>query len=184
MDRSAATPFGERSDGDDRSASAGPRALRSPEQLAHATLTWRLTPRQAEILEHVVRGASNAHIARVVGCSAASIEAHVGQLLRKASAEGRGALVARFWTLPSTTETSPAAARALERATEIWALTPMQARVLEHVVRGASNKDVMAVLGCAKSTIEAHVTALLRKSGCVNRAELIARFWWGATRGA
>ncbi|UJR83622.1 response regulator transcription factor [Sandaracinus amylolyticus] len=183
MDRSAATPFGERSDGDGSPALSSARPLRSPEQLAHASLAWRLTPRQAEILEHVARGSSNARIATLVGCSAASIEAHVGQLLRKAAAEGRGALVARFWTLPSSIETSPAATRALERAREVWALTPMQARVLEQVVRGASNKDVMAELGCAKSTVEAHVTALLRKSGCANRAELIACFWWGATRG-
>jgi DNA-binding NarL/FixJ family response regulator len=43
------------------------------------------------------------------------------------------------------------------------------------VVRGASNKEVAASLGCAERTVELHVTALMRKTGTQNRTQLAAR---------
>lgn len=58
-----------------------------------------------------------------------------------------------------------------------YALTPRQAEVLGQVVRGLSNKEIAATLGCAENTVELHVTEALRKSGCSSRAQLIARFW-------
>jgi DNA-binding NarL/FixJ family response regulator len=35
-------------------------------------------------------------------------------------------------------------------------------------------------LGCAGSTVELHVSALLDKSECESRAQLMARLWSGA----
>jgi DNA-binding NarL/FixJ family response regulator len=58
-----------------------------------------------------------------------------------------------------------------------WRLTPRQAEVAVEVARGRSNRDVARALGCAESTVELHLTALLGKSGCQGRAELVARFW-------
>ncbi len=64
-----------------------------------------------------------------------------------------------------------------EAAAARWSLTPRQRQVLAQVAAGASNKHVAAALGCAERTVELHVTALLGKSGCENRSELIAKFW-------
>jgi DNA-binding NarL/FixJ family response regulator len=58
-----------------------------------------------------------------------------------------------------------------------WALTPRQREVLEMLARGASNREIAARIRCAERTVELHVTALLRKSGCDSRARLVAEFW-------
>lgn len=62
-------------------------------------------------------------------------------------------------------------------ATRRWHLTPRQAQVAAEVARGRPNRDIARALGCAESTVELHVTALLGKSQCQGRAELVARFW-------
>lgn len=54
-------------------------------------------------------------------------------------------------------------------------LTRRQSQVLEHVVRGRSNKEIAAKLACAENTVEFHLTALFRKFEVTSRAELIAR---------
>jgi DNA-binding NarL/FixJ family response regulator len=58
-----------------------------------------------------------------------------------------------------------------------WGLTPRQREVLAWVARGSSNRGVGARLGCSESTVELHVTAILRKAGCASRAQLVAGFW-------
>ncbi len=63
------------------------------------------------------------------------------------------------------------------RAAARWQLTGRQAQVLALVARGAPNKSIAAELGMAESTVEIHVTALLRKADAENRAALVARFW-------
>jgi DNA-binding CsgD family transcriptional regulator len=60
------------------------------------------------------------------------------------------------------------------------ALTPRQAQVLALLVLGRPNKAIAEELGCAESTVEIHVTALLGKSGCANRCEVVARLWSGS----
>jgi DNA-binding CsgD family transcriptional regulator len=60
-----------------------------------------------------------------------------------------------------------------------WQLTPRQAQVLHLVGQGLSNRAVAAALSCAESTVELHVTALLGKSQCEGRAQLVARLWSG-----
>lgn len=62
-------------------------------------------------------------------------------------------------------------------AARIWNLTARQIEVLRLVVTGDANKSIAARLSCAEATIEAHITALLRKSRVENRAQLVARFW-------
>jgi DNA-binding CsgD family transcriptional regulator len=59
---------------------------------------FRLTERQAEVLALLARGYANKTIADRLGCSVPTIENHVTAILGKVSAEGRAALVARFWT--------------------------------------------------------------------------------------
>lgn len=65
----------------------------------------------------------------------------------------------------------------LDRLTLRWALSRRQAQVLSEVARGRSNKAAAQALSLSESTVEMHVTALLRRVGCENRAELAARFW-------
>lgn len=58
-------------------------------------------------------------------------------------------------------------------------LTERKARVLAHLVRGETNKEIAVALDCAENTVELHVTWLLKAAGTSSRAELIARFWSG-----
>lgn len=78
--------------------------LRSRGQLAAmrhraAATTWKLTPREAEVLEGVIAGDINRDIATTLNCAEATIEIHVSRLLRKARASTRAALVSAYWTL-------------------------------------------------------------------------------------
>lgn len=57
--------------------------------------------------------------------------------------------------------------------------TPRQAQVLALLALGRSNKAIASELGCAESTVEIHVTAVLGKSHCGSRCELVSRFWSG-----
>jgi DNA-binding CsgD family transcriptional regulator len=57
--------------------------------------------------------------------------------------------------------------------------TPRQAQVLALLALGRSNKAIASELGCAESTVEIHVTAVLGKAHCGSRCELVSRFWSG-----
>ena len=63
------------------------------------------------------------------------------------------------------------------RFATLWNLTPTQATVLEHLVRGESNKEVAAALHRKPKTVETHATRVFRKAGVANRAQLAAKFW-------
>jgi DNA-binding CsgD family transcriptional regulator len=58
-----------------------------------------------------------------------------------------------------------------------WGLTPRQAAVLVLVAQGASNRGAAERLVCSEKTIELHVSALLAKTRCASRAQLVASFW-------
>lgn len=66
---------------------------------------------------------------------------------------------------------------AIAGARATWGLTPRQADVLLGIVRGLTNKEVAANLGCQESTVEAHMARTLRKSGCQNRVMLATQVW-------
>ncbi len=65
----------------------------------------------------------------------------------------------------------------LDRAVRQWSLRKQGAKVLSRLVQGDPNKAIAAKLGCAESTIELHVTQILRQAGVDNRGALIAKFW-------
>ncbi len=65
----------------------------------------------------------------------------------------------------------------LTGVTQRWGLTPRQAAVLELVAQGESNRAVAARLGCSEKTVELHVSALLAKTRCASRSQLVACFW-------
>jgi two-component system, NarL family, invasion response regulator UvrY len=59
---------------------------------------WGLTARQREVLTLLAEGACNKDIAARRGCAEVTVEFHVTALLRRAGVQGRGALIARFWS--------------------------------------------------------------------------------------
>lgn len=63
-----------------------------------ARARWRLTARQAEVLELVGEGLSTRAIASALECAEGTVELHVTALLRKSRSEGRAQLVARLWS--------------------------------------------------------------------------------------
>src|SRR5262249_51704315 len=65
-------------------------------QIARATLAWRLTPRQQEVVRLLAQGACNKDIALALRCSVKTVEKHVSATLSKAAADSRGTLVARL----------------------------------------------------------------------------------------
>jgi DNA-binding CsgD family transcriptional regulator len=71
---------------------------RHAERVAACVRDLALTPRQAEVLALLARGAANKTIAAELGCGEPTVEFHVTALLAKAGCESRAALVARFWS--------------------------------------------------------------------------------------
>lgn len=69
----------------------------SDARLVESSRTWQLTPRQTDVLKLLVDGATNKDIARALGTTNRTVEVHVTQLLRKANADNRATLIARFW---------------------------------------------------------------------------------------
>lgn len=65
----------------------------------------------------------------------------------------------------------------LAQAGARWKLTPRQKEVLSLLAQGYANKEIAAHLGCSESTIEAHLTAIFRRTGYDSRASLIAALW-------
>ena len=65
----------------------------------------------------------------------------------------------------------------LGEAAREWTLTDRQRDMLCLVLLGLSNKEIAEQVGRSEATVEAHVTALLRRSGATSRGHLMARFW-------
>jgi len=62
---------------------------------------------------------------------------------------------------------------------ELDLLTPREREVLQHIARGYMYKEIAARLGISAKTVEAHVSAVLRKLQLSNRNELTR---WAAQR--
>lgn len=65
----------------------------------------------------------------------------------------------------------------LARACARFGLTGRQREILGWLARGHSNKTIAALAGCAESTVELHVSAILERAQADSRAQLIARLW-------
>lgn len=68
----------------------------------------------------------------------------------------------------------PTAEHRIKAAAVRWRLSRRQREVLELLAKGCSNKEIALALGCAVSTVEIHVSAVLQKTGMGRRAQLIA----------
>jgi DNA-binding CsgD family transcriptional regulator len=80
---------------DRQPATLAGRSLRSE----FARDAWGLTGAEMRVLELLVKGHTNKEIAEAVGVVEGTVEAHVGAILKKASASNRTMLVYRYWTL-------------------------------------------------------------------------------------
>ena len=63
-----------------------------------------------------------------------------------------------------------------QRFEEQYALTKRESEVLRQIIMGLSNGEISAALYISESTVKFHVKNILKKTGCVNRAEVISRF--------
>ena len=67
--------------------------------VATCTARWGLTPKQSEVLSHIMRGLTNAAIASLMSCVERTVELHITALFDRAGVDSRAALVARALTL-------------------------------------------------------------------------------------
>ncbi len=63
---------------------------------------------------------------------------------------------------------------ATEAGTAGNALTPREQEVLDHIIHGASNKEIARALGVAEVTVKLHMRRILQKLGVRNRAGAVA----------
>jgi FixJ family two-component response regulator len=52
-----------------------------------------LTPRERQVFDRVIRGATNKHVARALGCTERTIKAHRHRLMEKMQVQGLAELV-------------------------------------------------------------------------------------------
>lgn len=71
---------------------------RARDRIAEAAARWKLTPREADVLELVVEGDANKEVAAKLATSIRTVEVHIGSILKKVGVESRSRLIARFWT--------------------------------------------------------------------------------------
>jgi DNA-binding NarL/FixJ family response regulator len=76
------------------------------------------------------------------------------------------------YALPGATGDSPAASEP-----DVALLTLRQLEVLSRVCQGKTNKQIATELGLSEKTVKAHVTAIFKVLGVVNRTQavLVAR---------
>lgn len=58
-----------------------------------------------------------------------------------------------------------------------WKLTARETEVLVLVCSGLTNKEIASTLGRSESTVELHVTSVMKKAAVGNRATLVARYY-------
>jgi len=80
------------------------------------------------------------------------------------------------WLVVLTPEAQVPDERVAKAASQ-WKLTKRQLEVLALAAKGEANKGIAEKLGCAVATVEVHMSAILRKTGLENRAQLVSRFW-------
>jgi LuxR family transcriptional regulator, regulator of acetate metabolism len=81
----------------DRQLPEGEEADRPPE--ARSALRDLLTPREIDVLEHLVRGETNAEIARTLVVSEGTVKFHVKNILRKMNVSNRAEATSRYLRL-------------------------------------------------------------------------------------
>jgi DNA-binding CsgD family transcriptional regulator len=79
--------------------SAVPRAVAPVVCVQEACARWKLTTRQAQVLDLVARGLTNAIIAETLEIGVGTVEFHVAKIFDKAGVDNRATLIARLHDL-------------------------------------------------------------------------------------
>lgn len=62
----------------------------------------------------------------------------------------------------------------IETHFDSWGLTPSERDVAGFVVKGLASAEIAELRGCTEATVKAHLNAVYRKSGSVNRAGMLS----------
>ncbi|MEO1046581.1 MAG: response regulator transcription factor [Pseudomonadota bacterium] len=60
-----------------------------------------------------------------------------------------------------------------EELLRLASLTPAQRRILNHLTKGLLNKQIAYEMDISEATVKAHITAIFRKLGVVNRTQAV-----------
>lgn len=69
---------------------------------------------------------------------------------------------------------SKAVFQVVEAHFDSWGLTPSERDVAGFVVKGMTTAEIAELRGCSEATVKAHLNAVYRKSGSVNRAGMLS----------
>jgi DNA-binding NarL/FixJ family response regulator len=124
-----------------------------------------MTPREREVAELLLAGASNSRIAAMLGVSPRTVQSHVSKVLKALDLPSRSAV--------------PRVLRA-DRELESGAqrLTPRQCQVADLISSGYTNDGAARALDVSTKTIEKHLGDIYHRLGINSRAALAAR--WSA----
>jgi DNA-binding NarL/FixJ family response regulator len=124
-----------------------------------------MTPREREVAELLLAGASNSRIAAMLGVSPRTVQSHVSKVLKALDLPTRSAV--------------PRVLRA-DRELESGAqrLTPRQCQVADLISSGYTNDGAARALDVSTKTIEKHLGDIYHRLGINSRAALAAR--WSA----
>ena len=122
----------------------------------------------------VIRAGARGYVTKTISADRA------GRRRRAASHDGDAVFSPRLagFVLDAFAGRVAAAAPAADDA-ELDQLTPREREVLRHIARGYLYKEIALRLGISAKTVEAHVSAVLRKLQLSNRHELSR---WAAER--
>jgi DNA-binding NarL/FixJ family response regulator len=123
-----------------------------------------MTPREREVAELLLAGASNARIAYTLGMSVRTAQSHVSRVLEALD-------------LPSRAAVPRALGDRREPNSQRQQLTPRQYQVADLISRGYTNKGVARSLNVSIKTIEKHLGDVYRRLGIDSRAALAADWW-------
>jgi DNA-binding NarL/FixJ family response regulator len=124
-----------------------------------------MTPREREVAELLLAGASNAQIAAALGVSTRTVHSHVGGILKALDLPSRAAVPGALRPHPEVDSSSRP-------------LTPRQREVADLISRGYTNDGAARTLHVSIKTIEKHLDDIYRRLGINSRAALAAR--WSA----
>jgi DNA-binding NarL/FixJ family response regulator len=122
-----------------------------------------MTPREREVAELLLAGATNTRIAATLGVSPRTVQSHVRRVLKALDLPSRAAVP-----------------RALRDEQDLGSrpqqLTPRQCQVADLVTRGYTNNGAARILNVSVKTIEKHLDDIYRRLDIDSRAALAARW--------